>query len=222
MALLSDRDREFVRKYFEENVKSTVTLHFFTQTLACETCRDAEALMQEVASLCPRIQLKVLNRAIDTEETERFGIDGVPALVIVGAKDYGVRYFGIPSGLEFRSLMEDIADVSRGESGLKDSTKEVLKALNRKAHLQVFVTPTCPYCPIMVRLAHKAAIESDLVTADMIEAMEFPDLSARYEVMGVPKTILNGEFAVEGALPEEAFAEWLKKALDQEAAAAPS
>ncbi|MHA2620137.1 MAG: protein disulfide oxidoreductase [bacterium JZ-2024 1] len=218
MALLSERDREVVRKYFAENIKSKVTLNFFTQSLGCETCAAAELVVREIADLSADIELKVFNPMIDKDVAARFGIDRVPALVITGEKEYGVRYFGTPAGHEFRTLMEDIADVSRGDSGLQQETREVLQALDRKVHLLVFVTPTCPYCPQMVRLAHKAAIESNYVTADMIEAMEFPDLSARYEVMGVPKTILNDQFAIEGALPEPAFAKWLKEALKQDAA----
>jgi predicted DsbA family dithiol-disulfide isomerase len=48
-------------------------------------------------------------------------------------------------------------------------------------------------------------MESDLVTADMVEAVEFPHLSQRYGVRGVPKTIVNEMTAAEGMLPEEVF-----------------
>ena len=41
--------------------------------------------------------------------------------------------------------------------------------------MQVFVTPTCPYCPAAVRMAHSLAIASDRVTADMVESIEFPN-----------------------------------------------
>ena len=64
------------------------------------------------------------------------------------------------------------------------------------------MTPTCPYCTQAVRLAHKFAIESDLITADMVEAIEFPHLSNRYGVHGVPRTVINEEFHQEGAAPE--------------------
>ncbi len=49
------------------------------------------------------------------------------------------------------------------------------------------------------------AIESDLVRADMIEANEFPELSEQYEVMGVPRVIINDTSYFEGALPEAQF-----------------
>lgn len=73
-------------------------------------------------------------------------------------------------------------------------------------HIQVFVTPTCPYCPSAVRMAHKMALYSDKITADMVSALEFPYLADKYEVYGVPKTVVNdGEVMFEGALPEREF-----------------
>jgi hypothetical protein len=55
-----------------------------------------------------------------------------------------------------------------------------------------------------VQLAHRFAIESDRIVADMVEVTEFPHLAQRYNVMGVPKTVANEIGLAEGALPEEA------------------
>jgi len=65
-----------------------------------------------------------------------------------------------------------------------------------------------------VRLAHRFAMESDLVTADMVEAIEFPHLVQRYSVRGVPKTVINEKAAIEGALPESAYLAQILQALD--------
>ena len=51
-------------------------------------------------------------------------------------------------------------------------------------------------------MAHQFAMENENITADMVEAIEFPHLSQRYGVMGVPKTMANGMAVAEGALPE--------------------
>jgi hypothetical protein len=77
--------------------------------------------------------------------------------------------------------------------------------------LQVFVTPTCPYCPPAVILAHKLAMESDLIRADMVEATEFPHLSMKYAVMGVPRTVINEDIHIEGAVLEAMLLEKLKQ-----------
>jgi len=58
-----------------------------------------------------------------------------------------------------------------------------------------------------VRLAQQLAIESDLVTADLVEVTEFPHLAQRYQVRAVPRTIVNETAVIEGALPEAQFVE---------------
>lgn len=67
------------------------------------------------------------------------------------------------------------------------------------------MTPGCPYCPAAVRLAHQLAIESDLITADMVEATEYPDLVRRYAVQGVPMTVVNETFWIDASLPEPEY-----------------
>ncbi len=54
-------------------------------------------------------------------------------------------------------------------------------------------------------LAHAIAIENPNVVADAVEAQEFPELAARYAVMGVPKTVVNDRVEFVGAVPEEEF-----------------
>ena len=117
-------------------------------------------------------------------------------------EDYGIRFYGIPSGYEFSTLIQDIVMLSRGDSGLSEQTKAQLDMLEDSVHLQVFVTPTCPYCPQAVHLAHQMAMASKKVKADMVEATEFPHLSNKYSVMGVPRTVINENTHVEGAMPE--------------------
>lgn len=102
-------------------------------------------------------------------------------------------------------LLETLLRISQGESGLSAESIEKLRNLKSPLHIEVFVTPTCPYCPAAVRLAHQLAIESDLITADMVEATEFPDLVQRYDVRGVPKTVINSTASIEGSLPESDY-----------------
>jgi predicted DsbA family dithiol-disulfide isomerase len=59
------------------------------------------------------------------------------------------------------------------------------------------------------------AIESATVTADVIEVSEFPELLQRYQVRGVPKTIINGSVSVEGAIPEHSLLNRVKEAAEK-------
>jgi len=204
MAFIKEKDRELLQQEFQALVQP-VKLVLFVEELDCPNCRETKELLEEIASLSDKITVETYNRHVDTEQAAQFQIDKVPAIAVVNGKDYGIRYFGIPSGYEFGSLIDDLIDVSKGESGLSAATKEALAKVTQPIHFQVFVTPTCPYCPRAVRLAHKMAIENEFVRADMVEATEFPELSEKYQVMAVPRTVINDTNYFEGALPEAEF-----------------
>jgi predicted DsbA family dithiol-disulfide isomerase len=51
------------------------------------------------------------------------------------------------------------------------------------------------------------AFASPHITAYAVEATEYPDLARRYHVSGVPKTVVNDEIEILGALPQDAFVE---------------
>jgi thiol-disulfide isomerase/thioredoxin len=150
------------------------------------------------------------------EEGEEAAAPGDPAGSAPAPAGGEVRFFGLPSGYEFATILEDIADVSRRRTRLSDATRERLAGLTEPLHVQVFVTPTCPHCPSVARLAHQLAMESPAVTADVIEANEFPALSAEFAVQAVPKTVVSGaggtvEFL--GALPEARFVDEVWRAV---------
>ncbi|MDW8064435.1 MAG: thioredoxin family protein [Anaerolineae bacterium] len=218
MALLDTHTREEVRRLLAD-LKNPVRLLVFTQNLDCIYCRETQQLIEEVAALSNQITMEVYNRIADREIAERYGIDKAPAVVIEGDQDYGIRYFGIPSGYEFSSMIEDIRMVGNRDSGLSPSSRKRLAQIQTPVHIQVFVTPTCPYCPRMVRLAHQAAMESPWIRADMVEAMEFPKLADYYGVYGVPCTVINEVIRIEGAMPEGYFINELLKVTDPQAMA---
>ncbi|MEW6248138.1 MAG: thioredoxin family protein [Nitrospirota bacterium] len=89
----------------------------------------------------------------------------------------------------------------------------LLAKVDRPVHMQVMVTLTCPYCPVAVRTAHRFAMASDHITADMVETTEFPHLAVKYNVQGVPNTIINETHSVLGAQPEVAVAQEVLKAI---------
>jgi len=217
MPLISDRDREYIKGLFEQKLSRDVKIIMFTQRESplvvpgeeCLYCKETRQILEELASLSPKIKLEVHDFYGEKELAEKYGVDKIPATLLLpeGEETARVRFFGIPSGYEFGSLVEDIIDVSQGTTSLSPQTKEKLAQLTEDIHIQVFVTPTCPYCPSAVRTSHMMAIESKHIIADMIEAIEFPHLANRYGVRGVPKTIANEKVEIEGALPEQMFVE---------------
>ncbi len=224
MPLISDRDADLLRSEFADQMVNPVKLVMFTQAIECQFCAETRQIVEEVAQLSDRITVEVYNFVTDKSVAEMYGVDKIPAIAVLRMedgqeKDYGIRFYGIPSGYEFTSLIEDILDVSRGDSGLQPETRKVVAGITEPVHFQVFVTPTCPYCPHAVRLAHKLAIESEAIRADMVEAIEFPYLANKYSVYGVPRTVINDKVHLEGAVPEPLLVAKLLEAVGQAPAA---
>ncbi len=192
-------------------VKVTV----FTQEIECDYCKETRELLDEISSLTDKIELQVLDFVKDKEKAAEYGVDKVPAIVIEGSKKSGVKFYGVPAGYEFNTLIKDIVLVSRGETELTAETKRRLSDIKKPVHVKVFVTPTCPYCPGMVSLAHQFAMDNANITADMIEISEFPQLGIKYNVSGVPKTVINESVEVLGMQGEEEFVRQLEAATKQ-------
>ncbi len=141
MPMLKEKDRRTLEEWFQK-LRAPVRLVVFTQDYECEYCRETRELAEEVASVSPKVSVEVHDFVAEADLARQYGIDKIPAVAIIGEKDYGVRYYGFPGGYEFTSFVEDIIDVSTGEHGLSEATLRELARLDRPVHLQVFVTPT--------------------------------------------------------------------------------
>ncbi len=201
--LLDESVRQIVKQRFSD-MKNPVTLRVFSTKGHCLFCNEMISLMTEVASLSDKIELDICDCEASHPKAKEYGIERHPAIVIEGDKDYGVRFFGVPAGKEFTTLVESIMLVANRDAILSPQAHEMLKSIKQKVNLKVFVTLECPYCPAMVLRAHKLAIANDFITAEMIEASQFAQLASVFDIFGVPNTIINdGKGNVEGLVPEE-------------------
>jgi glutaredoxin-like protein len=141
MPLLNEAIRKEVRAALSD-VKQPVTLKIFTQTFECQYCKETRELVEEVAALSDKLSSEVYDFVEDSQVAQSFGIDKVPAVAVIGKKDYGVRIYGIPAGYEFGALIEDIKMVSQGDSGLTPETRATVAKLTKPIRIQVFSTPT--------------------------------------------------------------------------------
>jgi glutaredoxin-like protein len=205
MSLINERDAQAIRAQLAAGLTRPVQLALFVSAHNCEYCQLTRELAEALCALHDDLTLAVYDLQADAERAALLGVDKAPALVVLGGPshtDYGVRFYGIPSGYEFASLLEAIRMVGSDSVELQPATRAFLAELTAPVHLQVFVTPSCPYCPRAVALAHRLAYASPYVTADAVEVTEFPELGERYHVMGVPRTMIGELASVEGAAPE--------------------
>lgn len=217
MALLKDSDKEAVRQRLAE-MSRKVKMVFVTQEMECQFCAQTHELLNEVSELSDKLELVVLDLLSDHEQAASYNLREVPGLNLVAVDEdgtehnYGVLFYGVPAGYEFISLLDGILLVSEGDSDLSDLSKAKLKAIDKPVEIQVFVTPTCPYCTTAVHMAHQLAVACPHITGVMVEATEYPHLAIKYAVRGVPKSVFSEGISVEGAVPEEAFVDAARRA----------
>jgi alkyl hydroperoxide reductase subunit AhpF len=141
MGFLTAQDEQAVKREFEK-LTGPVKLTVFASELGPESNAETVALIKEVAALSDQISVTVLNPHIERDETAAYDVSVTPAVVVEGAKDYGIRFLGVPAGYEFSNLIDSIVEVSRGEAQLSDATKEALAGLTEDVRIKVFATPT--------------------------------------------------------------------------------
>jgi len=215
MGIIGDEDTAQLKDIFAQQLTSDVTLVHYTQresriivpgVVPCATCKANLELLQELVALSDHLYLEVFDFVAQAEVAAEHGIEKIPATVVRGT-DGGerARFFGVPAGYEFTTLLEDILEVGGAGSQLAPEAAAALEGLANDVHIQVFVTPTCPYCPRAVLTAFRLAMESKLVSAAMVEATEFPHLANRHQVSGVPHTVIgDSPQPMIGAYPEGA------------------
>jgi len=218
--LLNEQIIDQIKQTFAQ-MKEPVQLLFFGSRQDCDYCTETQQLLEELAAVDEKVGLSIYDLQDNADMAAQFNVDKAPGIVIA-AKDgsqitnVGIQYYGIPSGHEFGTLINDIIIVSSRDSGLSQSVRDFLKTLDKPLLLQVFVTPTCPHCPRAVLLAHQMAMENPaMIRAEGVEATEFPDLANQFHVQGVPQTVINaGGGTVVGAVPEANLIAEIKRALN--------
>lgn len=150
MPLIQEEDRKFLVDFFAKELVDPVKIVYFTQhqsplvvpSQVCMYCKETGDLLDEVASLSDKIEVEVHDFLKDESLVKQYGVEKIPAVVITGKNKGKIRFFGIPSGYEFASLIEVIKDVSKGGSDLSEATRTELGKVTEPVHIQVFVTPT--------------------------------------------------------------------------------
>jgi len=225
MTLMDEKTKQQVRERFTETLSGPVELRLYRRPdtgrlilpggVGCQTCEAMEELARTLVEAAPdKLQLTVIDVSEQPGE-----VDAVPTLTVARpAEESRITFQGLPSGYEFATLLDAIERVSGTGDELSPEVAEQLAKLASSVEVMVFVTPTCPYCPGAASMANRMALASSMVRSLVVEANEYPELSGRFQVQGVPRTVVNRLGAFVGALPEAMFVESvLKLAADQAA-----
>ena len=148
--IIQEKDRKFLEDKFAKELTGDVNLLFFTQResqlkvpgLECHTCQDTRQLLDELVSLSPKLHFQTYDFVADEAQRQAYGVAEIPAIVLDGVTGGRLRFYGLPSGYEFATLIDVLVATSQGSPGLSKETMDTLAKINQDVHLQVFVTPT--------------------------------------------------------------------------------
>jgi len=214
------RDQEYIRERFERELEGRVRIDYFTQKPSpiivpgreeCAYCEDTRVMLEELAALADKISLTVHELAEAPEEAKKLRVNRVPGVVLRGPANRPLRFFGIPAGNEFPNFVETIIEASKTKVQIGQEASKHLKKIKDNVSVEVYVTPTCPYCPGVVRAAYRLALASPRIEASAFEVSEFPRLAQQLGIRAVPMTVLGGRTVIAGAIDEAGLAEQAAK-----------
>ncbi len=223
--IIDDQTAAQLKARFNSEMLRSVELLMFKGVGNEEYSKWTEQLLEELSILSNKISYEVHDVTLEPSLIEEYSISRTPTILIDPRTDYKIRYTGAPAGYEAWAFVETIILVGRDDSGLAERVRGILKEAEnygKEAHIMIFVTPTCPYCPHQVLLANKFAIElKGIVEADCVEAYENPELANTFGVSAVPHNIIaireSGEEVPKeisvGVQPDEKYAMDLIKAM---------
>ncbi|MEM0373274.1 MAG: thioredoxin family protein [Sulfolobaceae archaeon] len=196
------------------DMKDPVDVYVFIDSndRTCRYCQVTKRFLEFMSENSPKgadgklLRVHVIDKAKDEKLFKEFNVERVPTVALLNGK---IRWTGTPLGEEVRALVETIIRISQKESGLSETTKQIIRSkLNGEVLIETIVTPSCPYCPYAALMANMIAYESCIVgkcnvVSDIIEAYENQDIAEKYGVMSVPTMAINGSVEFIGVPYEE-------------------
>lgn len=207
--LIPEEVQKEIKATFSRELVEDVLIEVHTKTGANDQFNEiAISVVKSFAALSPK--LKVSFHTIGDEQSVKRDVKRSPTILISPDK-YRIRYTGAPMGEEGRSFIVAIIMASTGTTIFtEEAARALAEKLRDKRDIQVFLTPTCPYCPQQVMYAFSAAVaRPDLVSAEAVEIYENQDLAEALGSLAVPQTFINGTFTGAGLQPEPVFVESL-------------
>lgn len=181
---------------------------------------DNEVLNQAARDLLTafnRISNKIELMEFDAAgpEAKKHRVGNSPTLIF-DPDGFDIRYLGVPFGEEGRTLVGIILLLGYRMSNMSEQSEKVMKRIDSKREVKVFVSPTCPYCPDQAINAVKAAIQRpEVVSLEIVDIQSNPEMANRYSAFSVPQTFANDILISYGAQTEELFALSLEKLQQQ-------
>ena len=150
-----------------------------------------------LANVAAQISGVSMNR-IKLEESEEPILPGKPSLTLAGASPGNIHYLAAPEGHEFKPFLNALIWLGRAGEPPIATLREDLDSLTDRSQVMILIADTCTYCPHVVESVLALAVHQPLITATVVDAIQFGDLAERFKVKSVPTTIINDNRTVVG------------------------
>ncbi len=196
------------------SLEKKVILKIFTSKSNCDYCNDTVALCNAVAELSDNVSTQTLDIESNKDVAEKFNVKLTPTILVHSeTKEWPIRFNGIPGGHEFGSLIESIRLAGTENLNIPEDVAQKVKSINKPTNIKAFVTVSCPYCPPAVLTGFQfAMLNPEFITAEMVEASQFPDLSRQFQVSSVPHVVINDSISFVGSLAPDKYIEKILEA----------
>jgi len=190
-------------------LKNMVVLKLFTdfktqkdgsKLRKCMACEGTYELLKTLVEFSNgKLKVEEISTEENEEETEKYKVSRIPAILFVDENDKEIiRYLAHPTGSEFVPFLNSIQYFSGVRPYYADQIITHLKKI-KMANMKIFITPTCPYCPMTVPVLTLFSIVSKgKVSSEVIDVNLNPDMGKKYQVQGVPMTVINEKDIIHG------------------------
>jgi len=193
-------------------LKKPVRLVLFINAVGCEACPEAKRVAQAIKKNAPLLALEIYDQVMDRDKTELYGIKRVPAMVVQDNDGHAVTFYGLVEDVFLSVLIDTLHAASEQRTWFPVDISTTLRHLARTVHIQVFVETDCPLCRPVAQTAIGLALESALVSTDIIIAGDYPELIKKYSIKTLPKTIFGENLHMDGHVTESEFLEMIFQA----------
>jgi glutaredoxin-like protein len=206
--LFSENEMNNIKREMSK-LKEKVVLKLFTDFKSqedgtklrkCMACEGVYELLKTLEDLSKgKLKIDEISTEENQEEAKRFNVTKIPAILFVDENGQEIiRYLAHPTGSEFVPFLNSIQYFSGVRPYYADQILSHLKKIG-KSTMKIFITPTCPYCPATVPvLTLFALVSKGKISAEVIDVNLNPDLSMKYNVQGVPMTVINEKEIIHG------------------------
>ncbi|MEM5830321.1 MAG: thioredoxin family protein [Candidatus Aenigmatarchaeota archaeon] len=219
--LLSEREKKEIKEILDRKLTNKVSLVVILDYKNNEEASEiTEGLLKEISKLNENLEIEFVDaysekgKEVIESNNLLFDENQLGPIIFFKSKP-NIIFLGFPLGMEFPVFLDALEMISKNEVVVNNNVAKAIAKVNSDLDVFVFVTASCPYCPLMTHPSTKFAFLNNRIRSVIVMSEMFSDLAQKHYVYAVPKTVIMKNSKIveefEGAIPEATFAEKIKE-----------